>query len=1000
MNDITSEYLKCSIDYIYFIENYLTTYDQTQGGNVPFKLFPIQQNILHNFKKSRYNLALKYRQAGLSTITAAYVCWLLLFADEESPEKVLIVANKRDTAALMLKKVNEFINQCPDWMFDVDKDDMYAKSTEFHKVLYNKSEVKAVATSMDALRGYTPTLMIIDEAAHIDNIDVEEFWTASMAALSCVHEDTYVFTDNGLIRLKNIIDEKENEGFTPYNGRLKVINKDLEIVDIKSTFKSIKSECYKIKTKSGVELIGSFKHPIMINNGVNDEWVRMKHLNVGHKLKIQYNQQLFGEDINIDFKVKHGNEKEKYVLPKKLKDDLNLSYLIGLFIADGNYTKRGLSITNGDIETQEFLLGVGFKKHSKRHYTFSSTHLKRFFNNFIGIENNSAKDKKIPELIMRSSKETIIAFLQGMFDGDGCAFSNGVKYSSTSKILVEQLQILLLNFGIRSYIRYSEQKISNTSIVKNKNTVTKTYNLFIKNEFIVDFFEKIGFRLSRKQNKKEFFINRIKNSSFIYATKDELKKILSENSIKRNQYDKEYRFLDKLMRYDKKKLSYHGYLKLIDKKLENQKTLKKWVKRYSEQKNYFYDEIISVEKYDDYTYDLEIPKGRSFITNGIISHNTGGRTILISTPNGNDMIYWKTYNNAKLGKNKFVINEIKWYQDPRYNVGLTWKKDDEEIENWNQDEWKELVKNGWKPSSPWYEGMKADMDSPRKVSQEIDGNFVGSGNTFVSGEDIDIQERENICDPIRVEGFDKSVWVFKEPEKGHRYAAGLDISLGQSDDWSVLSIVDYDTWEQVFEWRGKMAPDVVAEFILKYLDMYGNPMLITDLTGGLGLITVNKLKEFGYKNFFYDYKGKDMYGYVNKDELAAGLVIGSSIVRMNVLDSFERNVRQGFKVRSHRVLSEMRTFIVNASGKPDHMKGCNDDCLFSLALALYLCEVRFKELTKNESQIKSLLSSWTIESTDTGVPTYNMQDIMNPLGKQMDQKQMQTQYGWLFGTKK
>jgi hypothetical protein len=562
MNDITSEYLKCSIDYVYFIENYLTTYDQTQKGNVPFKLFDIQKKILHNFKNERYNLALKYRQAGLSTITAAYICWLLLFADEESPEKVLIVANKRDTAALMLKKVNEFINQCPNWMFDVDKKDMYDKTTEYHKILYNKSEVKSVATSMDALRGYTPTLMIIDEAAHIDSIDVEEFWTASMAALS-----------------------------------------------------------------------------------------------------------------------------------------------------------------------------------------------------------------------------------------------------------------------------------------------------------------------------------------------------------------------------------------------------------------------------------------------------TGGRAILISTPNGNDLLYWKTYNNSTLGKNTFVINEIKWYQDPRYNVKLTWLKDDQTIENWNEDEWKELIRNGWKPTSPWYEGMKADMDSPRKVSQEIDGNFVGSGNTFVTGEDIDKQKLENVIDPIRVEGFDKSVWIFKEPEKEHRYAAGLDISLGQSDDWSVLTIVDFETWEQVFEWRGKMAPDVVAEFILKYLEMYGNPMLITDLTGGLGLICVNKLKEYGYKNFFYDYKGKDMYGYVNKDELPAGLVIGSSITRMNVLDSFERNVRQGFKVRSQRTLSEMRTFIVTVSGRPDHMKGCNDDCLFSLALALYLCEVRFKELTKNESQIKSLLNSWTVETTTTGIPTYNMQDKMNPLGGQTNQRQAQNEFGWLFGMK-
>ena len=51
---------------------------------------------------------------------------------------------------------------------------------------------------------------------------------------------------------------------------------------------------------------------------------------------------------------------------------------------------------------------------------------------------------------------------------------------------------------------------------------------------------------------------------------------------------------------------------------------------------------------------------------------------MISTPCGMDQLYYKTYNNAVLGKNDFHVTELRWYQDPRYNAFLKWQKFDEE----------------------------------------------------------------------------------------------------------------------------------------------------------------------------------------------------------------------------------------------------------------------------------------------------------------------------------
>ena len=121
--------------------------------------------MIQDFEKYNENIVLKYRQAGVSTATSAWISKKLQFSSPEKPEKVLILANKLDTATEMANKIKNFLRQWPDWI-DVgfDKD----KNSQKHYRLNNGSEVKAVATSVDALRGYTPTILVFDEAAYIE----------------------------------------------------------------------------------------------------------------------------------------------------------------------------------------------------------------------------------------------------------------------------------------------------------------------------------------------------------------------------------------------------------------------------------------------------------------------------------------------------------------------------------------------------------------------------------------------------------------------------------------------------------------------------------------------------------------------------------------------------------------------------------------------------------------------------------------------------------------
>jgi len=189
-------------DPIYAIESYLETEDRTQGGFVPFKLFPRQKELVRAYESHEHNIVMKPRQAGISTTTAAYLAILTALSSNKSTQKILIAANKQETAKEFLKKIRDFTVQLPSWM-DVyrgpNSDSWFdpEKNSSSHYKLWNGSEVKAVASSKDALRGYTPSVIVVDEAAFIEGNKGEEFYTAAQPSLSTGGRSILISTPNG-----------------------------------------------------------------------------------------------------------------------------------------------------------------------------------------------------------------------------------------------------------------------------------------------------------------------------------------------------------------------------------------------------------------------------------------------------------------------------------------------------------------------------------------------------------------------------------------------------------------------------------------------------------------------------------------------------------------------------------------------------------------------------------------------------------------------------------
>jgi hypothetical protein len=185
---IVKEIVKSGKNPSYFINTYCKI-PHPGKGLIPFKTYDFQSELVDNLALHRFIVVLKARQLGISTITAAYVAWLVLFHRDKN---VLIVATKLSTAANLVRKVKIILKNLPKWIrisdFEVDN----KNSIE----LGNGSQVKASSTSGDAGRSEALSLLVIDEAAHIDGLD--ELWTGLYPTISTGGRCIAISTPNGV----------------------------------------------------------------------------------------------------------------------------------------------------------------------------------------------------------------------------------------------------------------------------------------------------------------------------------------------------------------------------------------------------------------------------------------------------------------------------------------------------------------------------------------------------------------------------------------------------------------------------------------------------------------------------------------------------------------------------------------------------------------------------------------------------------------------------------
>jgi hypothetical protein len=247
-----------------------------------------------------------------------------------------------------------------------------------------------------------------------------------------------------------------------------------------------------------------------------------------------------------------------------------------------------------------------------------------------------------------------------------------------------------------------------------------------------------------------------------------------------------------------------------------------------------------------------------------------------------------------------------------------------------------------------------------------------------------------------------ALWIWKEPVIGNKYVMGVDVSRGDSEDFSSFQIIDFDTREQVAEYVGKLPPDTMAEVCYKWANMY-SCFVVIDITGGMGVSTARKMQELGYKNLYVD--GVDVNNKWKYDSKIGEKIPGINFnnKRVQIIAAFEESMRHEFKIYSSRLFNEMNTFIY-ISGRPDHQKGHHDDLIMSISMACYVAESSFSNLTKVTEHTKAMLESWSVSNNDfqTNLLSFNpvipnLQEKINQTNSQNVSKDDYMKYGWLFG---
>lgn len=169
------EYLKCSVDPVYFSAKYIKIVN-VDKGLMPFEMWDFQKEMVRVYHENRFSIVKCPRQVGKTTTSVAYLLWLTLFSDQQN---VAVLANKGSLARDILAKYQLAYENLPQWL-----QQGVVTWNKGNVELENGSKIIAASTSSSAVRGGAFNLVLLDEFAFVPANIANEFFTSVYPVIS------------------------------------------------------------------------------------------------------------------------------------------------------------------------------------------------------------------------------------------------------------------------------------------------------------------------------------------------------------------------------------------------------------------------------------------------------------------------------------------------------------------------------------------------------------------------------------------------------------------------------------------------------------------------------------------------------------------------------------------------------------------------------------------------------------------------------------------------
>jgi hypothetical protein len=187
--------------------------------------------------------------------------------------------------------------------------------------------------------------------------------------------------------------------------------------------------------------------------------------------------------------------------------------------------------------------------------------------------------------------------------------------------------------------------------------------------------------------------------------------------------------------------------------------------------------------------------------------------------------------------------------------------------------------------------------------------------------------------------------LYKRPQINKRYVIGIDVAegndlnegvIGQEDpDYTVATVLDADTGEQVCKMRGRMSPGPAGEYIAALGRWYHTAFLVPEANGP-GIALIQSLLQQGYPPFAIYKRRPDPHERFTEQTTADTQTLGwktSAVTRQLLISDLDMAIRNfEIWVTDPVTLDELRTFVIKGK-REEGQDGQHDDEVIAIGLA-------------------------------------------------------------------